>query len=80
VTGDEIWIYHGSLRDILIGRCRMPVGWMKMKVQGGKKKIMNIKYYSNEALLMYGPKKGEKVDHFYYIDHCFKPVVLDLEK
>ena len=84
VTGDETWIY---LRQI--GRKQSNASW----VRGGQSPGTTVKKHRYEPKVLYsiflkstGPllihavRKGQTVDRFYYIDHCLKGVIKELNK
>jgi len=84
VTGDETWVY---LRQV--GRKQSNDSWIEEEESSGTtvrrskyepKILVSIFFKSTGPVLMHPVERSKKVDHFYYINRCLKPLVKELHR
>jgi len=84
LTGDETWIYHRQIGRKASNACWITQdqspGTVVRREQHEPKTLFSIFFRSNGALMVHSMDSGEKMDRFYYINNCLKPVVKEIRK
>lgn len=84
VTGDETWIY---LRQV--GRKQSNASWIEEGESPGTtvrrrkyepKILFSIFFKSTGPVLVHAMERDQKIDRFYYINRCLKPMIKELNR
>lgn len=84
VTGDETWIYWRQ-----VGRKQSNSAWIgegekpRTVVKRNRyepKVLFSIFFKSTGPVLVHAVEKGKKVNRFYYMDKCLKPVIKEIHR
>ena len=79
VTGDETWIYHRQ-----IGRKSSNATWVSenepprtivRRNRFEPRTLFCLFFKSTGSVLIHSVRRGQTIDHNYYIDNCLKPVI-----
>ena len=83
VTGDESWFYHKQ-----IGRKSSNAAWVTKgdppstitrRHKFSPKALFSIFFKSTGPLLIHHVKRGQIIDHQYYIDKCLQPLLYEIK-